>query len=335
MRLPLAATAFLTAALLAAPIHADTVVLKNGSKISGEVREVENEPMILIKLDFGHIVILKTEIDRIERDGEEEKPAPAADADKIETTHVIHFKTGAQLRGNLVSGDDDALAYIEVAGLGRMAIDRARIDRIEESAGEIEIPAAPAPRETEPVDEEPAEDEAEEPKIGDLTLTELADLLLFRTRAAVSDLQYDPDLALTIDNHVRELGRHRTRNRVRAERHLRNIGPAALPYLTPVANHPFNLPRRAVQRIVRDIGAIEGAPIAIAGLDDEDRFVRATAHEALVRMFPERIRYKASWSPSRRRSAQLEYEALWAAREREAILSTLREVLGVPEPEDE
>ena len=68
---------------------------------------------------------------------------------------------------------------------------------------------------------------------------------------------------------------------MRAESHLRDIGQPAIPYLYEISRHPFELTRRAVMRLVRDIGAPAGIPLAIEALVDEDRWVRSLADEAL------------------------------------------------------
>ena len=213
---------------------------------------------------------------------------------------------------------------LQVGDLGVMRIERQRIDRVEASAGEILLPEAVLPTRA----DDPSDAEPEPLRIAGQTLDELIDAVIALRYGSGPAATLAPSSAAQIEAHVYELGRQRSGNRVRAERHLKSFGAAALPFLDPAAKHPFDLSRRAVQRIVRDVGDPAGAPLAIHGLNDSDEFVRRIAAEALRGMFAERVRYRASWSEQRRLAAQDRYWELWIILERKALRGALLEVLS-------
>lgn len=321
-------------ALLSTPaVVADTIYLKNGSRIDGQAREVPAEKKVVVRVgELGELTLPAEWVDRIEknaRKGGELPPPPAprpvpSDAKSIATTHVVHFKDGRQVRGDVLESADSEPLKLQVGNLGVMLIERQRIDRVEASAGEILVPEAVPPT----ITDDTPDPEPEPWRIAGRTLDELIDAVIALRYGSGPAATLAPSRAAQIEAHVYELGRHRSRNRVRAERHLRNIGAAVLPFLDPAAKHPFELSRRAVQRIVRDVGDPAGAPLAIHGLNDSDEFVRHIAAEALRGMFDERVRYRASWPEHRRLAAQDRYWELWTVLEREALRGALLEVLS-------
>ena len=114
-----------------------------------------------------------------------------------------------------------------------------------------------------------------------------------------------------IATQIHELTRQRTTNRVRAEARLKQLGSPALPFLENVASHPFNLTRRAVQRIVADIGNLSGAPIAIGALNDSDDFVRKIAAENVKALLGTSISYDPEASETERVEAQNQLWTVW------------------------
>ena len=132
---------------------------------------------------------------------------------------------------------------------------------------------------------------------------------------------------LDIEYQVRELSRQRTTNRVRAEHALKRYGYRCLPYLEPAATFPFQLTRRAVQRIVAQSGDLHGAPYAIQGLTDEDYFVRELAYEALRSLMDAHIPYDPSGSPREQAAAQQRYEVLWRTLEKQYLTSVVADQL--------
>jgi hypothetical protein len=146
-----------------------------------------------------------------------------------------------------------------------------------------------------------------------------------------ADLQegLSDEQAAEIEDAVRELGRQRNQNRVRAERHLVDFGSVALPFLDPAAAHPFELTRRAVQRIVRDIGDVRGAPLAMDALNDPDDFVRSLAREALEKVMPSTIEYDYNAPVAARLEAQSQYRALWDEHLRSAARDSILRKLAL------
>ena len=115
-----------------------------------------------------------------------------------------------------------------------------------------------------------------------------------------------------MENFVAELGRQRNTNRVRAENALRGFGHHALPFVAKAASHPFELTRRAAQRIIRDAKDVRGAPLAIEALTDQDYFVRVHAHEALQGILHEaKISYNAKAGVKQLQAAQSAYRTFW------------------------
>jgi hypothetical protein len=188
-------------------------------------------------------------------------PVPtAAGAAVVRTTHRVHLTNGRVLAGNVVDEAGSAVLTVEIEGLGRLLIERRRVQSIEEAPGEISIPPEPAA--------------APPPLLG--PRAEKAPPVEPPAEVAI-----DPALEEEILQHVEELGRWRARNRTRAEEALRRIGAPAVPDLAGLVTHPFELTRRAAMRLARDARSPAGIPLAIDGLLDEDEWVRALADEAL------------------------------------------------------
>jgi hypothetical protein len=130
---------------------------------------------------------------------------------------------------------------------------------------------------------------------------------------------------VTVQELLAELTRNRTEYRTRAESRLREMGPAVLPWIQPLVHHPFDLTRRAVQRIARDIDAWESVPIAIEGLNDPDQFVREIAHETLTALLPDAgVSYHPNTSRRKREEAQAAYWGVW---DEEQLYDARRKVL--------
>lgn len=272
-------------------------------------------------------------------------PAPAPTEGTIKTTHEVRLLNGGKLSGTLVPTPDTEPLKLRIGSMGTMTIPRSKIapDGVKEVEGTIVLPRetpAPAPVEPGTLPDDARTKLKEEIKAE--ILRELLDEMIERKLDATlgagqqadtlpfgHDLQtgLTNDEILEIQDAVRELSRQRTQNRVRAERHLKNMGPAVLPYLEAVAGHPFELTRRAVQRIVRDLGDPRGASIAIEALNDPDDFVRSLARDALEVLLPSDIAYDPTASEKRRGMAQNEYRLLWdellMAQARESVLRGL------------
>ena len=247
----------------------------------------------------------------------------------IETTHAVYLRNGRKLTGALMSTAQSEPLKLRVGDLGVMILNRADVLYVEEEAGVIEIGGNSTAGEATSNAET---DDTEAGNVSDLDtlkaqlkeeilrelLEQMVESKLDATlqaervgrRATLSPLSSNE--LLQVQDSVRELGRNRTRNRVRAERKLKSYGKTALSYLRPAVHHPFNLTRRAAQRVVRDIGSPEGALLAMDGLVDPDREVRQLAIESLRKILPEVvIAYHWDDSVNKLNRAQAEYWAAW------------------------
>ncbi|MGQ9592299.1 MAG: hypothetical protein ACUVYA_18635 [Planctomycetota bacterium] len=266
------------------------------------------------------------------------RPPAGAPAERtIRTTHVVHLANGRTIAGTLVETAASEPVKLKVGERGCVLIPRAAIGPEGIEAAERTIELGPEPEAAPPAPTEEAGKEGEIENLKDELRREILEdverILEERlgARAAEAIAPRGAEVVLSVEDvqwieqNLYELTRWRTRNRVRAERHLRAMGSAVLPYLERVAAHPFWLTRRAVQRIVRDIGDVRGAPLAIRSLNDEDYYVRAIAHEALKALLPSEILYNPSGPERQRLSAMAEYRELWerasSMRLRDAVLA--------------
>ena len=305
---------------------------------TGQLSSASDEEKVILEIAGGKITIPRDAVAEIvDVDAPVER---TEEPTSVTTTHRLHMKNGRILRGNLLASAEDAPYLVAFGDLGVMEIPRRDVERIEEAEDTIELPQ-PVEEPAEAPEEEPSMEEMREQlreEIREEILRELfgaaIDDRLESTipAARIAEAHYSKKLAagllndeiLEIEFLVRELGRQRTNNRVRAERKLADFGPSVLPFLCAPAVHPFDLTRRAIQRIVRDVGDFRGAPLSIAALDDEDPFVRSLAHDALRELLPEaRISYHADAPPRQRVDAQAGYWQLWE----DILLDEAREIV--------
>ena len=284
--------------------------------------------------------------------------AATPDAKEIPTTYKVHLTNGETLLGDVIPTADTEPLKLRVGRYGFMSIPRDKIaaNGVEKADGMIRIPEAPkapapgaegaAPAAPPAAGErEPMPPEAREELKRQLRSEIIRDLLdqiidekiqqiypapVLQSSAIEEDGVEEPlenDAILAIQDAVTELGRQRSRYRVRAERFLsQEAGSEALPYLELPAKHPFALTRRSVQRILLSIGDVRGAPMSIAALSDPDEFVRQLAHEALQTLLPSDIAYDATADASEIRAAQDQYRALF----KDSLKSHIRE-MALPE----
>lgn len=249
------------------------------AELVGHLKNAPDDKYKLLEIpQVGTMRIPQVAIANVQPYTPEVATAPvAASASSIPTTHRVILKNGYKLLGNVVPGSDSEPLVLKIGSLGRLLLPRDRIEKIEKSAGKLDLPPAAETTQadaTETSDSEatPAVETGEgtakvEPAAGTADTAEL--------------MEIDPALEDAILTQLYDLGRWRSRDRVRAESHLRDIGQPAIPYLYEISRHPFELTRRAVMRLVRDIGDPAGIPLAIEALVDEDRWVRSLADEAL------------------------------------------------------
>ena len=253
----------------------------------------------------------------------------------IETTHTVYLRNGRKLNGTVMTTAQSEPLKLRVGNLGVMILKRADILRIEEEPGLIQLRGSQSATDATTNDSgmngagtgnagagDATDLETLKAQLKEEILRELLEQMIetkldvmlqaerVGRREALSPLSGDE--LLEVQDAVRELGRNRTRNRVRAERTLTSYGESVLTYLRPAVHHPFNLTRRAAQRVVRDIGSREGALLAMDGLVDADRDVRQIAIESLRKILPEVvIAYHPDDSVNKVNRAQAEYWAAW------------------------
>ena len=331
----------------------------------GVVLPESTDKMIVLEIPGpGKVFIARTPETVVKQlEGAEARPMPAAagNESEIRTTHMITLKNGRKIAGTVVPTAETEPLKIRVGNLGEMRIPRSDVAEkgIEEVQGSIKLPqpaeeqpAAPAAGGAPPAQPgapgaqgqapaAPADREAMKREIRAEIIRELLDAMIeekmgtaVESAAALPSMESMPanltnEEIFQIRDAVSELGRQRSRNRVRAENELKMMGKTALPFLAEAAKHPFDLTRRAVQRIVRDIGEPSGAPLAIGALNDPDEQVRMLAGEALDRILPSTIAYDSRMDEAERLAATMAYEELFReyarARARDAIVKSLAE----------
>jgi hypothetical protein len=298
-----------------------------GSYVGWPRRSGDNTVTVLGLPGGGELRIPKSNIEStVEIDLREAGLAPAIEPSsrRIVTTHKVTLNNGRVLVGNLEPTGDKEPIKIRVGALGILRFDRDKVDSVEKIDGSYELPATD---EVEAV-REPKHDIP--PEVIEELKRELRREILRELIEGVIDDKIDSSLDATLGGSirlpvealpadsilevqylVRDLGRQKSRNRVRAEVKLKSFGPAVLEYLDQASVHPFALTRRAAQRIVRDVGDFRGAPLAIDRLNDKDEFVRELAHEGLKRIIGAQITYSAKASEKKRLLAQAEYRQIW------------------------
>jgi len=196
--------------------------------------------------------------------------APATAASSIRTTHIVYLKNGRKIPGNVLASPENHPLTVEIGHLGKLLLPRDQIEKVEKSDGKIDLPLVVEKK-------KPTKASQTEPAIETTPSAGEPD----RASTGVEEPAITLKLQARILKHLQELTRWRSRDRTRGEKLLGEIGAPAVPYLYDISRHPFGLTRRAVLRLVRDIGDPTGIPLALEALLDEDRFVRSLAHEAL------------------------------------------------------
>ncbi|MFQ5654603.1 MAG: HEAT repeat domain-containing protein [Planctomycetota bacterium] len=126
-------------------------------------------------------------------------------------------------------------------------------------------------------------------------------------------IRLDAELEKKIKAWIYDLTRQRSRDRVRAERRLTEIGSPVIPMLLPIAMHPSDSTRLAVFRIFKKKGDMQVVPACLDALQDQSRFVRKLAWETLRRLSGRR--YPFPWDDSsterQREDAGKRWHAWW------------------------
>ncbi len=246
---------------------------------------------------------------------------------EIATTHAIYMKNGRKLIGAVIPTPEEEPVKVQIGHLGLLTIARKDILRIAEEAGTMTLPPEVEPTDIETMPEEsPLPEELEalkerikaellrellqellDVKVGFLLENDVAPARLVTTRSTLFGEE-----EVTVQRLLAELGRNRTQYRTRAEARLKEMGPPVLSYVGSLVHHPFDLTRRAVQRIAQDINTRKSVPIAIEGLNDSDQFVRSIAYQTLQALLPRAdVNYRSNASRKIREAAQADYWGIW------------------------
>ncbi|MDE0959471.1 MAG: hypothetical protein OSB09_01675 [Planctomycetota bacterium] len=191
---------------------------------------------------------------------------------------TILLVNGSRIDGRILDQDQKRLV-LQIGELGTMQIAARTIVSIEKNRRFGPDPAASSsPRPG--ADSRPAPSKAGSP-------VKTRPLLALPERP--SGIKLPPELPELTGSHqqmvvewVRDLQRHRARNRSRAERHLSLVGPGVLPYLIPVARSSFDLARISALRVLLKSPHFSSADVALEGLSANNRWVRKLSWQLIV-----------------------------------------------------
>ncbi|MBI4586740.1 MAG: hypothetical protein HY717_22225 [Planctomycetes bacterium] len=301
----LAFLGFAAALSLGSRSLADTVYLKNGSWIDGQVgyRTGQNIEFKIGKI--GKINIPIEEIYLIEknnRTGEEFLESYVAPQGKVEYPKKEE-KDGKR-------GGDDKKGGDETESKKGDPSKKAAVKKspgAEPEKGEKENAEASG---TEGAKEEEKDDRPEEPELD------------ANTTVAGKD-KIDAELRERIEQLVQDLSRDKANYRIRAENHLKAIGQPAIPFLLPLAGHQSDLTRIAVMRLFDAFGDEQVIDACIANLVDVNEYVRDYSNRTLKRLSGEDFGFVANASPRRREMAQKKWADWWAGEKK--TMAELRE----------
>ena len=219
---------------------------------------------------------------------------------------TIYLKNGSAIDGTVL-GTHEGKVILRIGNVGQTAIDEKEIENIEKNdrTGYVD-PGRSAKKE----DRIQRKEEDEAPVADDLA-----------PRKVDEKEDIDPELEKEIENLAYQLTRHRTVNRVRAERSLTAMGEVVVPYVLPLTRHPFVRTRVAAYRILKKHGNDEKDVVeaCLNGLEDDDRFVRQLAWQAIKRISGKK--YAFPWddetATDRQRARALRRWTEWWGRELE------------------
>jgi hypothetical protein len=236
---------------------------------------------------------------------------------------TVYLKNGSSIDGTVL-GTHEGVVILRIGNVGRTEIPEKDIENIEKNdrTGYVD-PGRATARKNEKINkaDEEAEDE-EQPR-----------------RLDESEPEIDPDVEKEIKELAEDLTRQKTTYRVRAERKLAAMGPVVVPYLVKFSRHPFVRTRVAVYRLLKKHGTFDAARSCIEGLEDEDRFVRQLAWQALKKISGKSWRFP--WDDETATDRQRERAAkrwrVWFEREQErlAVEEEARLVEGEPAVDEE
>lgn len=219
---------------------------------------------------------------------------------------TVTLRNGRSIDGT-VTGRHEGYVVLRIGNIGTMRIPEDEIERIEKNTrtGYLDPDKGKKPEARSlpkitplPKDGEKESESKEAEKFEPTPVEEL-----------------DPELLKEIEELVSDLTQQRTQKRTRAERKLEKIGEPAVPKLIEISAHPFDRTRAAVFRLLRSSKDFRIVEPCLAGMKDEDRFVRKLAWEALQAISGESHSFPWDGSEARRNRALQRWES-WAAEEK-------------------
>jgi len=238
---------------------------------------------------------------------------------------TVYLKNGAWIDG-IVRARSDKIVEIEIGRIGKLEVLLEEIHEVEKNnrtGDDYKLPSdgrkldishvtrrgeRSEPEKKKGEDEKEASDEEEES--GDEAEAE-------EDSSQSPDDDIDPKLRERIEELVKDLERQKPRYRIRAERHLKAIGPPCLPYLLPLVKSDSELARVAAFRLFNEFGDETVVEACIAGLLDTSEYVRSYANKTLKRITHEDFGYSSAASPKRRELAQEKWKKWWEEEKRE------------------
>ena len=248
--------------------------------------------------------------------------AAAASSPSLVRGDTVYLKNGAWIDGRVRARSEKVLE-IEIGKIGRMEIAVEDIHEIEKNSRTGEEYAQKELAELKRLglvkdsnaEEKPAASTTSEEKEG----AEGEEAKEAKTPPQSRDVEkpegppIDPALKQRIEELVSDLERQKSQYRVRAERHLKAIGPPAIPFLIPLAKSNSELTRVAVMRLFHEMGDESVIETCIEALTDSNEFVRDFAGKTLERVTHEDFGYAPEASPRRRELAQEKWRKWWAS----------------------
>jgi hypothetical protein len=291
----------LIAVSISVDVGADTVYLKNGSWIDGIVK-TRSEERILVEIgDLGKIEIPLGDVYKVEKNSRT-GGTKRVSVEGRELDVDVGKPSGSAPDSGSESSASGAPVDAEVAQLRSKG----------STAGGPEGTRSPAP-----TDGDVADSPGSAP-VSPAASGSSADRSGSGDTGSSSHPPIDPELASRIAELIEELQRDKAKFRVRAERHLKAVGPPAIPALLEQRNHRSELVRVAVFRLFESFGDERVIEACIEGLTDGNEYVRDYAHRALQRLTQEDFGYRPFASP-RQRESRAEKWSDWWAKEKAAL----------------
>jgi len=213
----------------------------------------------------------------------------------ISTTHAIRLKNGKVIRACLVK-KEGGFVELSLKPFGTFRIPEAEIAEIKAEPGKIVL-TRPKPG----FARKPSKKAAPRPKTAEKALSKTAPQL--RPPAVPPEKQKE------ILRWVYHLTSSNPKWRVRAERHLKAMGPVVISAVLPYTRYPRWLVRAAAYRVLGATGHPSAVPALFEGLDDSVPMVRQAAYESLKKLTGCRLSFDPQGPPAARKRDRKRWEA--------------------------